>query len=319
MINIFEEYRYLANYYKLSIANGFNIYKQKLDMILDDFLIKHGHHTKIGPVDLKPLIENLKKNKEPYKYFQLTHSLKNDLYVNNFNYILSEKNKNDMSELFNHVGEFRSDKYPYFKQQSMEIYMWVQQRLLNSIMCDEVLYKEFGDFLVSTIKHVEYNFFDNRIGVLNEIIGSYEMLLNIIRLAKNNETNSPLYQAMINGCVMNMCGTIEKVIRNIVLEEVKDISYFDEDSNTLYSLLGVNIKSLSEGLKYFLEFYMCKEINNHIPKSERPGKNMRNIQMHNHNLKYDGTNWSDCLNLFFLLVSIIDDLVLIPRNSKEKV
>ena len=78
LLNVFEEYRELANYYKLSIANRFNIFKQKLDSILDEFLVKHGQHSQIGPVDLKPGIEILKKNKDPYKFFQLTHSLKND-------------------------------------------------------------------------------------------------------------------------------------------------------------------------------------------------------------------------------------------------
>lgn len=315
LLNVFEEYRELANHYKLSIANRFNIFKQKLDSILDEFLVKHGQHSQIGPVDLKPGIEILKKNKDPYKFFQLTHSLKNDKYINNLDYILNLKNNSSTSELFNHVGDYKSNKYPYYKQQSMEIYMWVQQRLLNLIMCDEDLYKEFGNFVLTSVKHVENNFFGNRINLSEEIMGSYEVILNIIGLAKNKDMASPLYKALINGCVMNLCGTIEKIIRNATLEEFKDIMYFDEDSNTLNNLLGYDIKSISGGLKYFLEFYLCKEINNNIPKAKRPGKNIRNIQMHNHNLKYESTNWADCCNLFYFVVSIVNDLVMLPYNK----
>lgn len=315
LLNVFEEYRELANHYKLSIANRFNIFKQKLDSILDEFLVKHGQHSQIGPVDLKPGIEILKKNKDPYKFFQLTHSLKNDKYINNLDYILNLKNNSSTSELFNHVGDYKSNKYPYYKQQSMEIYMWVQQRLLNLIMCDEDLYKEFGNFVLTSVKHVENNFFGNRINLSEEIMGSYEVILNIIGLAKNKDMASPLYKALINGCVMNLCGTIEKIIRNATLEEFKDIMYFDEDSNTLNTLLGYDIKSISGGLKYFLEFYLCKEINNNIPKAKRPGKNIRNIQMHNHNLKYESTNWADCCNLFYFVVSIVNDLVMLPYNK----
>ena len=217
--------------------------------------------------------------------------------------------------MLNHVGDYKSDKYPYYKQQSMEIYMWVQQRLLNLIMCDENLYKEFGNFVLTSVKQVENKFFDNRIHLSDEIMGSYEVLLNIIGLAKNNDMDSPLYKALINGCVMNLCGTIEKIIRNVILEEVKDILYFDEDSNTLNSLLNYDIQSISCGLKYHLEFFLCKENNNNIPKAKRPGKNIRNIQMHNHNLKYESTNWSDCCNLFYFVLSIVNDLVMIPYNK----
>ena len=316
LLNVFEEYRELANYYKLSIANRFNIFKQKLDSILEEFLVKHGQHSQIGPVDLKPEIEILKKNKDPYKFFQLTHSLKNDKYINSLDYILNLKNNSSTSESLNHVSDYKSNKYPYYKQQSMEIYMWVQQRLLNLIMCDEDLYKEFGNFVLTSVKHVENNFFHNRINLSNEIMGSYEVILNIIGLARNNDVKSPLYVALINGCVMNLCGTIEKIIRNATLEEFKDIMYFDEDSNTLNTLLGYDIKSISGGLKYFLEFYLCKEINNNIPKAKRPGKNIRNIQMHNHNLKYESTNWADCCNLFYFILSIINDLVMLPYNKE---
>lgn len=315
ILGIFENYSKLANYYKLKCANEYNSFSEKLIEAKNEFLLKHGQHVQIGPVDLKPAIDMLKSSTDPYKFFQLTHKLIDEKYYNLLDDIFSVKKTSNLSELVQHIGNPRSDNYPYYKQDSMKINMWIQDGLINLIICDEELKTEFGNFIVTICHEVETKFFFNKIAISKELIGQYEILLNIVDLTYKKQETAPLYLALINGCVMNLCGLIEKLIRNIKLEEIKNIVYFDANSCTLASLLKDKIKSLSNGLQYYLTFYLCTE-NNNKSLGERPGKNMRNIQMHNHNLKYENTNWADCCNLFYFVISIISDLIILPYNKK---
>ncbi len=94
------------------------------------------------------------------------------------------------------------------------------------------------------------------------------------------------------------------------------MAFFEQDSNTLGTLLKHRkYKILSEGLLYYLEFYLSKENNNKLRSNQRLGKNIRNVQMHNHNKKYERT----CLELFYLVLLVLGDLLIecANHNSKE--
>lgn len=66
-------------------------------------------------------------------------------------------------------------------------------------------------------------------------------------------------------CVLNECGYVEIILRNIAFQETKEMAFFEQDSNTLGTLLKHRkYKILSEGLLYYLEFYLSKENNNKL-------------------------------------------------------
>ena len=109
---------------------------------------------------------------------------------------------------------------------------------------------------------------------------------------------------------LNQCGLIEKILRNIALKEAEDFTFFDSDSNTIGSLFkNHNFKMISDGLLYYLEFYLSTEANESLRKGARPGKNIRNIQMHNHDDKYQKTNLTTCLELLYFIISQLGDLI----------
>ena len=136
------------------------------------------------------------------------------------------------------------------------------------------------------------------------------MLKNVLAFRNSKKGDIPLTKALENGLCVNLCGTIEKMLRNVLAKETENSLGLDPDSITLGKLLEYEneMASVSSGLKYFLEFYLSKENNNDIPKTDRPGKDIRNVQMHNRDEKYEATNYDDCLLLFYLALSLLGDL-----------
>ena len=312
-------YRELAIVYKLLCANKYEEYKVLIDLIKDEFLSKHGQKVNIGPFDSQKVIEVLKSSKGIYKFLYLTHTLKNNHFENVLNSIFDAKPIGLSLDLFNISDIYRSKKYPYYKQEEMELSLILNFDLYLNIFANESLRSEFLEYLVSIIVNVEKHFFRNLIYVQNEVIGSLDLILNIIDLEKSKNTDDPVYKALINGCVMNECGLIEKLIRNILILEIKDKIYLDSYVLSMGRFFAEkkNIP-LSDGLMYYLEFYMSTEQNNEIAKLKRPGKDIRNIQMHNQNEKYDKSDLFLCVKLFYFVLSIISDLfVLVIREDTD--
>lgn len=316
--SFFYEYRKLAILYNLKCANDYNEYMNTIDRITDEYLKKHGKKIDVGPVNFQNIIEHFKSSNEMFRFIQLTHSMKNDKILNNFNSILTEKNTSVFSEFVNRLGVNKSEKYPYFKQDSMELHLWININILNLLLNDLSLVSDYVKYFSHLSYVVQNDFFHDSVDVTKELVGIYEIIANIIELIKNNQEQTYLCKALINGCVMNECGYIEKLLRNVALFETKDHSYFDQDANTLGNLFKHHkYKSLSDGLLYYLEFYLSKENNEKIRKDERPGKNIRNIQMHNHDEKYESTTFELCLVLYYFILSILGDLYIWCDSLKQ--
>ena len=88
----FLEYRKLAILYELVCANEYNSYKKELDVLVNEYLAKHGQSINIGPIDFKPAIDLLKSSDNVWRFLQLTHTNKNGVIENNLNRIFLEKN-----------------------------------------------------------------------------------------------------------------------------------------------------------------------------------------------------------------------------------
>ena len=316
--SLFLEYKKLAIIYNLKCANEYNEHIAIIENTMNAYLKKHCHHIDLGPINFDMIIKELKKSSKERKFLQLTHSFKNDKFINNLNRIFEEKSKSAFSELVHRIGIARSEKYPYFKQDAMSLNLLLNTQIIHFIFIDSELSLQFADYIYNLSGVVQNDYFKNLINIVEELCGIFEMIGSMLDLAKRKQEETPLFKAMINGCVLNECGYIEKILRNIAFKETKEVAYFDQDSNTLGSLLKHHkYEILSGGLLYYLEFYLSKENNDKIRIDERPGKNIRNIQMHNHDKKYERTNFGLCLELFYLVLSILGDLLVICANRNS--
>jgi len=311
-------YMKLAKVYKLKAANEYRYVKIKIDNATNNYLRKHGNHGHSSQINLTRILEIFKKDTKNNKFLMLTHGMKNEEITNSLDDILVLENRESLSEVFNEVGNPKTKKFPYYKQHYMEICIFVRCGSLSSILHNEDLSKDLYEYINAVCIFVQKKFFDNKLNIVDELLGEYEMIANIINLSKKDKTQKPIIKALLNGCAVNLCGTIEKILRNVFVKENSDKIYINPNKLTMSSLLNpkANLTSLSDGLKYYLEFYLVKEIEFQGLEEERPGKDIRNIQMHNRNKKYENTNLETCITLLYFALSLIDDLYVDSENVK---
>ena len=126
----------------------------------------------------------------------MTHTKTGKIISNNLNAIFDIKNTSAFSEIGNRIGEPRSDKYPYYKQDSMNINLCLNCNLLLIIFKDESLLFDFGNYLYNLSIQVEEKIFSNLIDLKYEILGIYEVLINLLAFAKEGQSDSYLFKSM---------------------------------------------------------------------------------------------------------------------------
>ncbi len=313
----FEDYYKLARLFKLACVTEYSRYTRKINEAFDKYVEKNGVSTTFGPIDLTSVMNELKKQIAPQRFLLLTHGKRNDQIANLCDAILELKQSHSLTESFAEYGRPRSSKYPYFKQTGMEIFLSLQKQIMVQSIIDEELSVNLSEYILTLCNAVEKDYFRNEIEIKNEYCGAFDLLRNILAFHKSKQGDIPLTKALENGLCVNLCGTIEKVLRNVLTKEAEDNIYLDPDSITLGQIFdhGDAMTSISSGLKYFLEFYLSKENSGNIQKADRPGKDIRNVQMHNHDEKYEATNYDDCLLLFYLALSLLSDLFIASAND----
>lgn len=304
-----QEYSRLACIYKLTCYNRYNELKTKISHLLDEFIIKHGQHHQSGPYDLTPAIKILKENESPYKFLQITHNKVNNVINNSLDYIFTIDNKNNpLSENFNDISRYRSDKYPFYKQDSIKMNFWLKERMVNLIISDENLVCEFANYIYNISIILQEKYFNSIINIEKETSGIVDALVNLIELSKNDSFDSSYATCLMVGTGHIICSVVEKILRNVAYKECRDESYFD-DEITLHNILkNYTLKDISKGLKYHLEFYLIKQIDFDGIWTERPGLNIRNNLMHGNDETYGNFHYGTLLDLFYLMISLLDDL-----------
>ena len=101
-------------------------------------------------------------------------------------------------------------------------------------------------------------------------------------------------------------------MRNIVFKETQNDKYVDSDKTALASIFKkpLKLRGVSDGLKYYFEFYLIKQVDFDGGEMDRPGLNIRNKLMHGQDEMYERTDYGTCLTLFYLLLSLLNGLLL---------
>lgn len=308
LLYLFNKFFKLSFKYKLNCCIELEQFCNTLRKLSQEYIQNHGFKYDIGRIDLTKTIEAFKSNNNILKFLQITHTFKNNELINSFNDVINLKPDSVLIEFATHINKNTSDKYQFFKQSDMELVLQVKTIAILSIISDEQLMPEFARFLSIICSEIDKEYFNGEINIRDEILGSFEIIRNIITLKK--EGNKFLLKALENGCAMNLCGTIEKILRKICIKNMKNEVYVDVRNMTLLTILNQKnaLSDLSQGLLYYLEFYLITELNNKMLKCDRPGKNIRNEQMHNYDNKYDNTDRNLDLKLFVFILSILGDL-----------
>ena len=221
------------------------------------------------------------------------------------------RDKNPLSEMFTDISRNRSDKYPYHVQDYMDIVLHVNSQLLCLVFNDPGLCSDFVNYVYNLSLAVQERYFGSRIDVEKEVSGVADSFVTMIDLDRNGQFESGIAKALLFGTCLTICSTIEKILRNVVLKEIKNDEYLDAGKTSLSEILQrYRLKDVSKGLKYYLEFYLIKEVSTEGNGIDRPGRNLRNNLMHGHDDAYEKTDYGTCLMLFYLLLSLLGDLFL---------
>lgn len=277
--NMFSFYRKLSIIENLTCANEYNEYKKVLDNLVEEYMKKQSKSINLGTVDFNSMLDEFRKdNNDCWRFLGLTHCQENGIKYNSLNSIFEVKCSDPLMEsIEERLGQPSSDKYPYYKQDVMEIDMGINYMMLRFIILDPELSPDFADYVYNLSKEVEEKFFRNAIELSDETLGIFEMVYNAIDLSKDKQENAYFYKAFVNGCVMNECGLLEKLLRNVAYFDQKDEGYYNPDKNTIGTLMQYKYQNISPGLMYYLEYYLSTEANGNLNKEERPGLNIRNI------------------------------------------
>lgn len=322
VLSMLQDYGKLANLYKLRCVNEYAVLNKDMQKKLDAFIRKHGMHQIMGLIDLKPAIDILKTSDDPYIFIQLTHENdENGKISNSLDYIFKIDNKqNPLSEEFNDISRNRSQKFPYYKQDSMQIFLWIRSRIINLIFNNDKLASDFANYMCNISLQLQKEYFDNSIDIKKEITGVVDCFGTIINLIRQNQFETPFGRALVFGTSLSICTTIEKILRNVGLKEVKDDIYFNTAKATLADFFRPPFKlaDISKGLKYHLEFYLIREVDYRGDDMSKPGLNIRNNIMHGQDDAYEQTNYDTCLILFYFLLSLLDDLLISAEGNNHE-
>lgn len=305
----FDRYYKLACKFKLPIANEYYTFSKTLDKELKEYVKKHGHEFNGEAIDLTKVINNLRNEKTPVKFLELTHYENNGVIKNVCHY--ENNNLDSLSEDFNEIDNPRSDKYPYWKQNYMTITSTFYSKLLSIFIDDNQLSIDLYNYLLNICNLIEEKYFNTALNLAGEVVGNYEIIINVNRLYKEESTGY-LLKALENSCACSLCGIIEKILRNVLLVENFDASYIDIDCITLASILDELSKNdcMSKDILNYLEYFLTRENNQGLEKNKRPGKNIRNIQMHDHDDKYMKTDYGTVLHLLFMLILLLNEILI---------
>lgn len=320
LLYLFNKFFKLSFKYKLNCCRELEQFCNTLRKLSQEYIQNHGYKYKVCLTNVTKTIESFKSDNNILKFLQITHTFKNNELINSFNDVINLKPDSVMMEFATHLNKNISDKYSFSKQNHMERELQTKANKVFLIVSDKQLMPEFANFLSIMCNEIDKEYFNDEINIKDEIFGSFEIIRNIIALEK--EDNKFLLKALENGCAMNLCGTIEKILRKICINNMNNEVYVDVRNMTLLTILNQKnaLSDLSQGLLYYLEFYLITELNNEMLKCDRPGQNIRNKQMHNYDDKYDNTDRNLDLKLFVFILSILGDLfkAICINNSKNE-
>lgn len=319
--HMFDQYYSMAKRYRLPCANEFRSLEETYENTIVEYLKKNGQHSQTQRFSIEPAVETLKKDNSPFKFMRLTMRFdeKKQKMVFFYDRVFEvTKSSDSLVDAISRNGVPSSDNFPYHVQDILWMDERIQITVINYIVMDPKLSVEFAHYLPMIANDVDKELLDGKGELAFETAGSIEILGNIIGLYEKKQHETPLYQALINGLCENVLNTLEKILRLLTMKESFDSAFFEESELTLGQMLHHGKpQTLSRNIVRLLQFHL--DVDKAVQaKDERPGRNLRNIHMHNLDHKYKRTNYGDCLWLLFLLVAVYNELELYVLEQKAQ-
>ena len=291
------------------------------EILFNENLVKNGHSTTIE-FDLKPFINFFEDKSKPWelRIFYLTHSQNEQGILSSF---LEQGAKSQVKTLSDELARKNPGTDDYFtswRLRNLSLYSFEIKACIISILQKSENISEYLSDIYGELKYICSN--NNSTIELEELDNDMEMLsqyLTDLFINLKDEKNLKFtIKNNIYGCSIFICGLIEKILRFIYKNSIKQISYVPDSNISLGTLLNEHDKTSGIILDILgLEQMRC--LRYFLHKTETGvGDNIRNDLAHLNGRTPRRLNHDLVAELLFYLSSILNSCVLYYQRKEGK-
>lgn len=313
-------YRKMKSPYAYKIENEL----MKQETLFNNNLIQNGHTQQTIEFDLKPFKDFFEDKTKPWevKIIFLTHSKNKKGKIVSFLEQGINCNAKGLSDELARKNPGTNDYFTSWRLRNLNLYLFeIKSRFMTIMSSNENISEYLSDV------YGELNYICENINTTMEFESfddDMEMLAQFLTdLFINYFTNSDKFKITIKnlvyGCAMFLCGLIEKVLRIIYKNSMKEISYIPDSSITLGNILNENnnttkiiIDILGKEQIRCLRYYLHK-----IDYYNAVGQNIRNDLAHINGRTMKNLNYDLVLELLAYFTSVLNSCVLYYQRTDK--
>ena len=313
-------YRKMKSPYAYKIENEL----MKQETLFNNNLIQNGH-TQTIEFDLKPFKDFFEDKTKPWevKIIFLTHSKNEKGKIVSFLEQGINCNAKCLSDELARKNPGTNDYFTSWRLKNLNLYLFEIKSRFMTIMSSNENISEYLSDVYGELKYICENI--NTTMEFESLDDDMEMLAQFLTdLFINYYTNSDKFKITIKnlvyGCSMFLCGLIEKVLRIIYKNSMKEISYIPDSNITLGNILNENnnttkiiIDILGKEQIRCLRYYLHK-----IDYYNAVGQNIRNNLAHINGRTMKNLNQDLILELLTYYTSVLNSCVLYYQGNAKK-
>lgn len=288
-----------------ALYDEFNEELKKQDIILNDYIVKNGYHSKfeISINDLVKVFEDEKLSWE-IKSLMITHTRRNNKMCSRIQYAIENKVQ---SQLIDKIGSTNIDVNDYFTysvQNHLSITMILGKLMINYMLSDDYRFKELINYMFAGIaNYIEQNNID--IPNIDDDFNMLNYALKNLLIENQIEERDNLVCEYWNYNVLHLSiGIIEKVLREICYKFIIVNKYIPYKNLTID-----NILSLPE-TENFMGQANIRAFRYYLTSYNTVGKNLRNDICHYNNNIKEICTYENVLEVIYILLTISNELLL---------
>lgn len=288
-----------------ALYDEFNEELKKQDIILNDYIVKNGYHSKfeISINDLVKVFEDEKLSWE-IKSLMITHTRRNNKMCSRIQSAIENKVQ---SQLIDKIGSTNIDVNDYFTysvQNHLSITMILGKLMINYMLSDDYRFKELINYMFAGIaNYIEQNNID--IPNIDDDFNMLNYALKNLLIENQKEERDNLVCEYWNYNVLHLSiGIIEKVLREICYKFIIVNKYIPYKNLTID-----NILSLPE-TENFMGQANIRAFRYYLTSYNTVGKNLRNDICHYNNNIKEICTYENVLEVIYILLTISNELVL---------
>lgn len=288
-----------------ALYDEFNEELKKQDIILNDYIVKNGYHSKfeISINDLVKVFEDEKLSWE-IKSLMITHTRRNNKMCSRIQSAIENKVQ---SQLIDKIGSTNIDVNDYFTysvQNHLSITMILGKLMINYMLSDDYRFKELINYMFAGIaNYIEQNNID--IPNIDDDFNMLNYALKNLLIENQKEERDNLVCEYWNYNVLHLSiGIIEKVLREICYKFIIVNKYIPYKNLTID-----NILSLPE-TENFMGQANIRAFRYYLTSYNTVGKNLRNDICHYNNNIKEICTYENVLEVIYILLTISNELLL---------